>query len=471
MAASPRAGGETVRWIDERLGASGFVKKALRYVFPDHWSFMLGEIALYAFVFLVLSGTFLAFFYTPSDSRAAYAGSFEPLRGAQSSEAFRSVMNLSTDVPGGLLMRQAHHWAALIFIAAVAVHLARVLFTGAFRKPRDITYWIGVTLLAVVIVEGFTGYTLPDDLLSGMGLAIAYSVAMSIPIIGGKVAFLIWGGEYPGGHEFFSRLLIAHVFIFPALIALLIAGHLALVVRHHHAQFRGPGRREDNVVGTPMWPGYALRSLGLMVACFSMFLLLGGFVQINPIYHWGPYANYQASNGAQPDWFLGWLLGGLRLMPPLEIRIFGHTLVPNPFWGGLFFPTVVFVVLYAWPFLHRRLSRDHAHHHLLERPRDDPRNTGAAAAFLSWVWIVFVAGAMDRIYLSFGFSYESQVWFFRIVSVVAPIAVYFAARRWALRLRVSESHPFRGWNGHLVRRTPSGGYEDAREAPEVVQND
>ena len=425
----PPAGEATVRWLDERVGAATLARKAMRYVFPDHWSFLLGEIALYAFAVLIATGTFLALFFDPSTTEAPFRGGYAPLQGASVSGAFQSTTDLSLNVPAGLLMRQTHHWAALVFVAAIVVHLMRIFFTGAFRKPRDVNYLIGLTLLILAILEGFAGYSLPDDLLSGMGLAIAYSVVMSIPLVGANLAFLIWGGEYPGSPAFESRLYIVHVFVLPAVLAALIAVHLAIIVRQCHSQFRGPGRRQGNVIGTPLWPAYALRSIGLLLAVGAVLVLLGGLIQINPIWQYGPYEPWLGTNGAQPDWYLGWLIGALRLMPPLEIHFWGRTWVPNPFFGGILFPTVVFVSLYAWPFVERRLTRDRAAHHLLDRPRDRPRRTALGAAFFSWVAIVFVAGSADRILVSVGFPYEGQVWFFRFAALVVPVLVYAVTRR------------------------------------------
>src|SRR6185312_14104689 len=220
----------------------------------DHWSFLLGEVALYCFILLVATGTYLALFFDPSTAQTVYHGSYAPLDGAHMSQAYRSTVHLSLDVKAGLLIRQTHHWAADVFVAAIALHLMRIVFTGAFRKPRELTYYIGLSILGLALLEGFAGYSLPDDLLSGMGLAIAYGVALSIPLLGGSVGALVWGGQFPGPGVIESRLYILHVFVLPAVMAALIAAHLALVVRHKHTQFRGPGRREDNVVGTPMWP-------------------------------------------------------------------------------------------------------------------------------------------------------------------------------------------------------------------------
>jgi ubiquinol-cytochrome c reductase cytochrome b subunit len=434
----PGAVRDPVRWIDERVGAAPLLRKALRYVFPDHWTFLFGEIALYAFVFLVASGTYLALFFEPSTAITRYSGSYEPLQGALVSRAYESAVSLSLDVPAGLLLRQAHHWAALVFVAAIVVHVMRIFFTGAFRKPRDVNYVIGLTLLMLAIVEGFAGYSLPDDLLSGMGLAIAYSVLMSIPLVGGPIAFIVWGDQFPGSPAFVPRLFVAHVFVIPALLATLITLHLAIIMRQKHSQFPGPGRTEGNVVGTPLWPGYALRSLGLMFAVAAVLVLLGGLVQVNPIWQWGPYEPALGTNGAQPDWYLGWLIGALRLMPPLEIELFGHTLAPNPFFGGVLFPTVVFGALYAWPWMERALTRDHARHDLLDRPRDRPWRTALGAAFFTWVATIFVAGAADRILVQLGVPYEAQVWFFRAAALIAPVVVGTVTLRVCRELRAAE---------------------------------
>jgi ubiquinol-cytochrome c reductase cytochrome b subunit len=431
---------EPLRFLDERLSTNRLLRKALRYVFPDHWSFMLGEVAMYAFVVLVATGIFLSLFFEPSLETRSYDGPFVALQGREVSAAYDSAMALSFEVPAGLLMRQTHHWAANVFVVAIVLHLVRVFFTGAFRKPRELTYLVGVTLLGLAVLEGFLGYSLLDDLLSGMGLAIAYGVAMSVPVVGGDAAHLIWGGEFPGSDVIQSRLYIGHVFLLPAAIATLIALHLALVVRTRHTQFRGGLASERRVVGTPAWPGYALRSLALLAAVGAVLVALGGLVQINPIWQWGPYEPWQGTNGAQPDWYLGWLIGALRLAPPVDVVIGDYTLVPEPFWGGIFFPSLVFGVLYAWPWLEQRfITRDHRRHELLDRPRDNPRRTAIGAAFFAWVVTVFAAGAADRAFLSFGVPYDTQVWIFRGAIFVLPVVVYLMAGRIARELRAADA--------------------------------
>jgi ubiquinol-cytochrome c reductase cytochrome b subunit len=427
-----------VRYVDERSGTAPLLKKALRYLFPDHWSFLLGEVALYSFVVLVLTGIYLTLFFDPSLATVRYHGSYAPLRGQEMSEAYRSAVNISLNVKAGLLIRQTHHWAADVFIAAIVLHVLRIFFTGAFRKPRDLTYYVGLTMLTLALLEGYLGYSMVDDLLSGMGLAIGYAVLLSVPFVGANLAALIWGGPYPGRHEFESRMYVAHVFLLPILIGTLIAVHLALVAARHHTQFRGRRRTERKVVGIPAFPGQTPRSLGLAFAVAAVLFLLGGLAQINPIWLWGPYHVSSGTNGAQPDWYLGWLIGALRLVPGFDVTIGKYTLVPNPFWGGALFPLFVFVLMFAWPVLERRVTGDHAFHNLLDRPRDAPWRTAIGAAIFTWIFLVFVAGSADRIFVLLGLSYTGQIWAFRGLVWLIPLVVLVVAKRTCDGLRAGE---------------------------------
>ncbi len=427
------------KYLDERLGTASLARTALRKVFPDHWSFLLGEIALFALVVLIFTGTFLTFFYTPSVQEVVYHGPYAPLQGAEVSAAYNSVLRLSFEVRAGLLMRQTHHWAADVFIAAIVLHMLRIFFTGAFRKPRDLTYYIGVTMLVLALLEGYLGYSLVDDLLSGMGLAIGYSVAMSILFFGANLAALIWGGPFPGKPEFWSRMYVTHVFLLPVLIGTLLTLHLFLVAARHHTQFRESRRTtEKKVVGIPAFPGYAPRSLALFCAVAAVLFLLGGLVQINPIWLWGPYHISQGTNGAQPDWYLGWLIGALRLVPHFDVTIGNYTLIPNPFWGGALFPLIVFAILYLTPSLERRFTGEYGFHHLLDRPRDAAWRTALGAALFAWVFVIFLAGASDRVFVSFGISYEAQIWVYRVLVFALPVAALVVTRRWCLALQESD---------------------------------
>jgi ubiquinol-cytochrome c reductase cytochrome b subunit len=290
----------------------------------------------------------------------------------------------------------------------------------------------------LTLLEGFLGYSLVDDLLSGMGLAIGYSVALGLPFVGGNLALALWGGPFPGGQAFESRMYVAHVFLLPVLLGTLIALHLALVAGRHHTQFRGRRKTERQVVGSPAFPAQAPKSIGLALAVTGVLFLLGGLVQINPIWEWGPYHVAAATNGAQPDWYLGWLIGALRLTPGFDVQVGGYTLVPNPFWGGVAFPLLIFTALYLWPWLERRVTGDHRAHNLLDRPRDVPRRTAIGAGVFAWVFMIFLAGASDRVLVLFRVSYLAQIWVYRVLIWVVPLVVYVVTRRLCDELRDRE---------------------------------
>jgi ubiquinol-cytochrome c reductase cytochrome b subunit len=455
------------RWLDDRLRGSHFLHRALNKVFPDHWSFMLGEIAMYTFAILVATGIFLTFFYSPSVNEVVYRGAYEPLRGVEMSEAYASVLRLSFEVRAGLVMRQIHHWAALVFVAAIVAHLCRVFFTGAFRRPREINWIIGVTLLLLAIYNGFSGYSLPDDLLSGTGLRIAYSIALSIPFVGTWTAFLAFGGEFPA-HDILRRLMITHVLIVPAILAALLALHLAIVWRQKHTQFPGPGKTDTNVVGSRLWPTYTAKSVGLLFGLAALFGLMGGLLQINPVWLYGPYDPATVASPAQPDWYLGWLEGALRLFPPWEIRIFGHV-IANPFYPTVLLPGLTFLVLYAWPWIERRITGDRAEHHLLDRPRDNPMRTGVGVAALTFYALLFLAGSNDIIADLFAFPVNAVTWVMRIAVLVLPVVAGLLAYRfmWGLKRTDAESFmavPFRELVARAGPRSPDA--RARRQEPE-----
>src|SRR5205807_769282 len=196
----------------------------------------------------------------------------------------------------------------------VTAHAIRVFFTGAFRKPRDLNWMFGVTLLLLTLAIGFTGYSLPDDLLSGTGIRIMYSLLLSIPFIGTWAAFLFFGGEYPAP-DLLHRLFVIHIFILPLLIFGVISVHLALVWHQKHTHFPGhsegqPERTETNIQGERLYPRYAFKSMGLFFGLAALLSLMGGLFQINPVWLYGPYSAHVVSGGAQPDWYMGWLEGG-----------------------------------------------------------------------------------------------------------------------------------------------------------------
>jgi ubiquinol-cytochrome c reductase cytochrome b subunit len=450
-----------VEGLDDRLGAASFARRALRKAFPDHWAFMLGEIALYCFIILVLTGTFLTFFFVASTETVTYHGPYAPLAGRHVSAAYASVLRISYEVRAGLVMRQIHHWAAVVFVASISAHLLRIFFTGAFRRPREINWFIGLTLLLAALAAGFTGYSLPDDLLSGTGIRILYSVLLSIPFIGTWAAFLVFGGEFPTT-DFIGRLFVLHVMLIPAILAGALTVHLLLVWHQKHTQFPGPGHSEDTVSGSPLWPVYAMKSVGLGLIVGGVLAFLGGLFQINPVWLYGPFDPSAVSSPAQPDWYLGWLEGALRLAPNWEFHVFGHT-IPEPFLPGVVLPGIFFTILGAWPFIERRLTGDDHAHNLLDRPRDAPMRSGVGAAGLAFITILTLMGSNDVLSKFFQIPVETIDSAARVLIIALPVVLGYGTYRLCRTLGASDDHPAAAPLRVEIRRAPTGGFDATPE--------
>ncbi|MFI6870833.1 cytochrome bc complex cytochrome b subunit [Nocardia sp. NPDC050406] len=452
-----RRAAEQANAMDERYQAAAFLKRSINKVFPTHWSFLLGEIALYSFIILLLSGVYLTLFFDPSMSEVIYDGSYQPLRGVTMSRAYESALEISFDVRGGLFVRQIHHWAALLFTAAMIVHLCRVFFTGAFRKPREANWVIGALLLIIAMFEGFFGYSLPDDLLSGTGLRAAFAgITMSAPVIGTWLHWLLFAGDFPG-EIIIPRLYIAHVLLFPGIMLVLIVAHIALVWYQKHTQYPGAGRTERNVIGTRIVPVFSLDQGAFFAFNLAVLAIMGGLLQINPIWNLGPYNPSQVSAGTQPDFYMMWTDGFLRLFPAWELYIFGHT-VPGAFSIAIVMP-LIFALLIAYPWIEKRLSGDRVHHNLLQRPRDVPTRTAIGAMALTFYVILTLACVNDIIALTFDISLNATTWFFRIALLLGPPLAYFIAYRLCIGLqRGDRSVLEHGIETGVVRRLPHGEY-------------
>jgi ubiquinol-cytochrome c reductase cytochrome b subunit len=434
MTARERIAGSVANYVDERTGAAKWMKKNLTKVFPDHWSFLLGEIALYSFVILLLSGTFLTFWFDPSQREVIYDGSYEPLQGLEMSAAYASTLDISFEIRGGLLMRQIHHWAALIFMAAIVVHLMRVYFTGAFRKPREFNWIIGVGLLTLGIVEGFLGYSLPDDLLSGTGIRIAEAIIQALPLVGSYLAFFAFGGAFPG-EAFIPRIYTVHVLLLPGAFLALITVHLMLVWYQKHTQYPGPGRTEKNVVGYPLLPVYMAKAGGFFFIVFGVTAFLGAVASINPIWLYGPYTPAQVSAGSQPDWYMGWLDGLVRMAPPLESYIFGYTISWNILIPGLIVPGILFTGMALYPFIESWITGDKREHHILDRPRNAPNRTALGVMSLTFMIIALINGGNDILATTFDLTINQIMWFSRIGIFVLPPIAFVITKRLCLSLQ------------------------------------
>ena len=458
-----RAAASTADFLDTRLGASKAVKGLARKVFPDHWSFMLGEIALYSFIVLLLSGTFLTLWFNPSMGLVTYQGSYAPMHGVLMSESFASTLHISFDVRGGLLMRQIHHWSALLFVAAMVVHMFRVFFTGAFRKPREVNWIIGSILTLLGLGAGFTGYSLPDDMLSGNGLRIIDGIVKSIPVIGTYGSFFMFGGEFPG-ESIIPRLFIAHVLLIPGLLLALIGAHLGLVFLHKHTQYPGPGRTNDNVVGYPLMPVYMAKAGGFFFVVFGVITLVAATTQINAVWNYGPYDPSPITAGTQPDWYIGFLDGALRLMPGWEWTLFGFTFSFNVFFPSVVLPGLLTMVMIAYPFIEAAATGDKREHHLLDRPRNNPTRTGIGVMAIVFYGILWANGGNDLIATSLHLSINDLTWFFRIGLIVLPPLAYWVTKRICLGLqRKDREVALHGRETGRIVRTADGEYFEVHE--------
>jgi len=429
------------RFFDDRLGSDSAVRFFAAKIYPDHWSFYFGEFALYAFGLLVATGIWLTFVYDDSPARA-----------------YASVVALSRDAPVGYLMRQVHHWSAVTFVAAILVHMARIFFTAAFRKPREINWVVGILLLVLASLTGFTGYSLPNDVLSGTGLRIADSVLLSVPFAGPWAADVFTGGGYPGP-LLLSHLYTIHVYYLPMTIAVLLSAHLGMVVYQKHTQFVP---EPAHVVGRRFWPDYALRMLAALGATVAVILALAGTFEINPIEQFGEYRDFIVPNPAAPDWYAAFLDGALRLGPAFEPRIVGHP-IPAIFWPGVVMPSIVLAVVIGWPWIDAFVTRDARKHDVLVAPSGAPWRVGAGVALIVAGFVLTLAASDDLQSRTLHVSVTALVTFYRwalpFASLGAGAIAAVLARNVGSRVKRRRSEPERVVT---LRRNARGGFDEER---------
>jgi ubiquinol-cytochrome c reductase cytochrome b subunit len=446
----------TGRFFDDRLRGAQINRQWLRKIFPDHWSFLLGEIALYSFIILLLTGTFLTLFFQPSMTDVVYHGSYTPLDGVHMSQAYASTLDISFDVRGGLLMRQIHHWAAIVFVAAILCHMLRIFFTGAYRKPRELNWIIGVTLFTLAFTEGLFGYSLPDDLLSGTGLRILEGVLLSIPIVGTYATFFLFGGQFPG-HDIIPRLYIIHVLLIPGILLALITAHLLLMWHQKHTQMPGKGRTEKNVVGAPFYPYFMAKTGAFFLFVFAVTALLSTFAQINPIWIYGPYNPSGISAGSQPDFYMGFMEGALRMWPSWRWNMLGHTWAFNAFLPAFLPLGVLLTGLAFWPFIEQWLTGDKREHHVCERPRNAPTRTGIGMAGVTFYGIMWLEGANDIVAYKLNISLYLTTEIARYAIFIGPVVAYWVTKRICLGLQRKDVHLLEhGVETGIIRQLPDG---------------
>ena len=449
-------------WTDGRLGIYTLAKSNLRKIFPDHWSFMLGEICLYTFVIIILTGVYLTLFFKPSMAEVVYHGTYAPLNGIRMSEAYASTMDISFEVRGGLLIRQIHHWAAIVFVAAMLVHMMRVFFTGAFRKPREINWLFGAGLLFLGMFDGFMGYSLPDDLLSGTGIRFMEGAILAVPVVGTYIQFFLFGGEFPGV-DIVPRFFTIHVLLIPGIMLGLLVAHLILVFYHKHTQFAGPGRTEENVVGMPLMPVYMAKAGGFFFLVFGIISVMSAVATVNPIWAYGPYRPDQVSTDAQPDWYMGFSEGLIRVMPGWEIRAWGHTLNLGVFIPLMVFPLVL-AVIWLYPFVEAWVTGDRREHHIADRPRNAPVRTAFGAAWISEYVLLLIGGGNDLIATHLHLSINTITYFVRIGFFTVPVIVFFITKRWCLGLqRRDKDKVLHGRESGVIKRLPHGEFIEVHE--------
>jgi ubiquinol-cytochrome c reductase cytochrome b subunit len=463
------AGERVADWADGRLGIYSLAKTNMRKIFPDHWSFMLGEVCLYSFIIIILTGVYLTLFFHPSMNEVVYHGSYVPMQGVRMTEAYASTLDISFDVRGGLLIRQIHHWAALIFLAGMFVHMMRVFFTGAFRKPREVNWLFGFLLFILGMFTGFTGYSLPDDLLSGTGVRFVEGAILAVPVVGTYLQMFVFGGEFPGT-DIIPRFYAIHILLLPGIMLALVVAHLILVFHHKHTQYAGAGRTNKNVVGMPFMPVYMAKAGGFFFLVFGVIAVIAGAFTINPVWAVGPYRPDHVSTGAQPDWYMGFTEGAVRAMPAWEwVLPTGHTLN-----FGVLVPMLLLVivpgVLAVYPFFESWLTGDKREHHLLDRPRNVPTRTAFGAAWISWYFVLMIGGGNDIVATYFHLSINAITWFVRIGFFVVPPLVFIVTKRICLGLqRRDRDKVLHGRETGIIKRLPHGEFVEVHEALSQAQ--
>jgi ubiquinol-cytochrome c reductase cytochrome b subunit len=459
----PKPIDDAVGYADDRFASARFLHGKMKKVFPDHWSFMLGEIALYSFVILLLTGTFLTLWFKPSMSEVIYHGSYTKLNGVSVSEAYDSTLHISFDVRGGLLMRQIHHWAAILFLASIMVHMLRIFFTGAYRKPREVNWLIGITMFTLAILEGLFGYSLPDDLLSGTGLRITQGVLQSIPIVGTYLYYFAFGGAFPG-QDFIPRLYTIHVLLVPGILLALVVAHLMIMWFQGHTQFPGKGKAEKTVTGKAFYPVFLIKTNAFLVYTFAICAALATFAQINPIWLFGPYTPASITAGSQPDFYMGFLEGALRIMPAWETNLWGHTIGWNVLIPALVPLGLIMTGAALWPFVEQWATGDRKVHHLADRPRNAPFRTSVGMTVVAFYGFLWLAGGNDILADKFHVSLYATTWFFRGAVFIGPAITYVVTKRICIGLQRSDVAKLdHGVESGIIKMMPSGEFVEVHE--------
>ena len=275
------------------------------------------------------------------------------------------------------------------------------------------------------------------------------------------MSFFLFGGEFPG-ESIIPRLFTIHVLLIPGLLLALIAAHMLLLVYHKHTQWPGPGRTEENVVGFPMLPVYAAKAGGFFFIVFGVTALMGGLLSINPVWKFGPYDPSKVTAGSQPDWYMGWPDGALRIMPGIETHIWGHTIAWNVLLPIIVLPGLMFTILMMLPFIEAWITGDKRDHHLLQRPRNAPdARPRIMVALMTFYGLFWAAGGNDIIAIKLHLSINQITYFMRVAVFVGPVIAFLITRRWCISLqRQDEETLLHGYETGIIMRSPEGGYAE-----------
>ncbi|WP_146418071.1 cytochrome b [Haloarcula hispanica] len=382
-------------WFDTRLDLENgqtFLGKA----FPAEDSFLLGEVALFCFLLLILSGVFLGFFFEPSTSDVEYDGSVQKFQGEEMPEAFVSVLHITYDVPFGMFIRRLHHWAAHLFVASIGLHMLRVFFTGAYRNPREPNWIVGTGLAALSMGAAYTGYALPFDEFAATATSIGYNLTISIPLLGDFLGQVVFGGEFPSSATI-PRLYFLHVLVIPAAIAVGLAVHMAILIRQKHTEAPRDGdvtggrqsvdeEDDDIIIGLPAFPNQAAVSAVVFFVTAATLSALAGLLPVHNVAEYGPNDPAATPELIMPDWFLMWVYGFLKLLPQISFNV-GPAHINGEFIGGIVLPGLVFAAVALWPFIDRTEPT-----HFTADPLDRPWQTGVGVAAVAFIMIASIAG-------------------------------------------------------------------------------
>lgn len=463
--------GRVVEFADRN---SRVLRQAARFglVVPGRWSGLFGYIAAFSFVVVFVSGVILFLWFEPSMARVVYDGGYSPLRGVSMSEAYASTVDISFEVRGGLLIRQVHNWASLVFVAALSAHVLRLFLVGAFRGPRRWSWLVVLAVLVLGIVEAFIGHLLPDDLLSGTSLRVTEGYLLATPMVGTWLASLVFGGEFPGD-DIIGRLNIVHALL-PALIVALFVINVALTYRQRTQTWRTGSRDKraaTGAAGEAVAPAsYAARMGGLLMLVAGVIVVMSATIQVNPVWLWGPAEPAQASAGSTPPWYLGFLDGAVRLMPAWDIHVFGHELTLSVIVPVMVLPAVTLGALVLYPWFEQWVTRDQRDPDTVDRPRNMPTRTGLGAAFVAFYLVLLLAGGNDTIATVMQVSVNGVTRFLQISLFVLPPLAFLVTKRVCLGLQLRDrDQVVHGRATGVIIVTPDGGFAESHDALSAYQ--